>query len=53
MAQEQEPVEITLAVDLIYLLETSEIDPRTVLTALKIVERDFIKKVDALDNPQQ
>lgn len=51
--QEHEPPEITLAVDLIYLLETSEVDPRTVLAALKIVERDYIKKVEQLDKPQQ
>ncbi|GLT15831.1 pleiotropic regulatory protein RsmS [Vibrio algivorus] len=39
------PEEIKLAVDLIYLLESNEIDPNIALEALKIVEADLIKKL--------
>ncbi|MDR0805203.1 MAG: pleiotropic regulatory protein RsmS [Enterobacteriaceae bacterium] len=49
MSLEQESPEIKLAIDLIYLLESNEIDPQTVLAALKIVEIDFINKINALD----
>ncbi|MFV0575127.1 MAG: pleiotropic regulatory protein RsmS [Vibrio sp.] len=35
------PDEIKLAVDLIYLLESNEVDPETVLKALEIVRSDF------------
>lgn len=38
------PLEIQLAVDLIYLLETSEIDADIVLKALDIVRNDYISK---------
>ncbi|CAB5568486.1 DUF2496 domain-containing protein [Providencia hangzhouensis] len=38
------PQEIQLAVDLIYLLETSEIDTDVVLKALEIVKNDYIAK---------
>lgn len=38
------PQEIQLAVDLIYLLETSEITPDIVLKALEIVKNDYISK---------
>lgn len=37
-------VEIQLAVDLIYLLETSEIDTDIVLKALEIVKHDYLAK---------
>ncbi|MGV3002543.1 pleiotropic regulatory protein RsmS [Vibrio sp.] len=39
------PEEIKLAVDLIYLLESNEIDPSIALEALKIVEADLIRKL--------
>lgn len=38
------PQEIQLAVDLIYLLETSEIEADVVLKALEIVKNDYIAK---------
>ncbi|MGR5195003.1 pleiotropic regulatory protein RsmS [Vibrio rotiferianus] len=41
------PAEIKLAVDLIYLLETNEIDPETALKALKIVQSDLENKLKA------
>lgn len=40
----QAPEDVQLAVDLIYLLESNEIPIERVLSALKIVERDFQKK---------
>ncbi len=42
---EKAPTEIKLAVDLIYLLETNDIDPHTALKALKIVEDDLKQKL--------
>ncbi|HCM1361524.1 TPA: pleiotropic regulatory protein RsmS [Vibrio parahaemolyticus] len=41
------PEEIKLAVDLIYLLETNEIDPEVVIKALKIVQTDLENKLKA------
>ncbi|MFV8432782.1 pleiotropic regulatory protein RsmS [Vibrio owensii] len=41
------PAEIKLAVDLIYLLETNEIDPETALKAIKIVQNDLENKLKA------
>ncbi|WP_369310266.1 DUF2496 domain-containing protein [Providencia rettgeri] len=38
------PLETQLAVDLIYLLETSDIDTDIVLKALDIVKNDYILK---------
>ncbi len=38
--------EIKLAVDLIYLLETNQIEPHTALEALKIVQQDLLRKLD-------
>lgn len=38
------PQEIQLAVDLIYLLETAEIDTDVVLKALEIVKNDYMSK---------
>ncbi|MGC7891547.1 DUF2496 domain-containing protein [Vibrio anguillarum] len=35
-----------LAVDLIYLLETNQIEPHTALEALKIVQQDLLRKLD-------
>lgn len=39
------PDDIKLAVDLIYLLETNEVDPRTALNALEIVKQDLENKL--------
>ena len=44
---EDAPKDIKLAVDLIYLLETNEVDPETALKALKIVEADLLRKIDS------
>ncbi|EIU6867364.1 pleiotropic regulatory protein RsmS [Vibrio parahaemolyticus] len=41
------PEEIKLAVDLIYLLETNEIDPEVAIKALKIVRTDLENKLKA------
>lgn len=40
------PDEIKLAVDLIYLLETSEIEPSIALKALEIVQADLRRKLE-------
>lgn len=40
------PDEIKLAVDLIYLLESNEVDPKVALAALKIVQSDFERKLE-------
>ena len=52
MTLESAPQHVKMAVDLIYLLESNEIDPEAVLEALKIVENDFKDKV-AQRNKQQ
>lgn len=39
------PDEIKLAVDLIYLFESNEIDPKVALEAIKIVEKDLQAKL--------
>lgn len=41
---EQADKEVQLAVDLIYLLETNQIEPDVALKALKIVEQDLVSK---------
>jgi hypothetical protein len=41
------PDDIKLAVDLIYLLETNEVNPKTALKALKIVEADLLRKIES------
>ncbi|ELI0634863.1 pleiotropic regulatory protein RsmS [Vibrio harveyi] len=41
------PEESKLAVDLIYLLETNEIDPKIALKAIKIVQSDLENKIKA------
>lgn len=48
---EQAPEHVKLAVDLILLLEQHQLDTDTVLKALKIVQRDFVKKRDLGGNP--
>lgn len=48
MSLESASDEIKLAVDLIMLLEQSEIAPETVLAALEIVRRDYEKKQQLL-----
>ena len=40
------PEEIKLAVDLIYLFESNEIDPKVALEAIKIVEKDLQAKLE-------
>lgn len=42
---ENAPADIKLAIDLIYLLETNEVDPEVALKALKIVENDLKAKI--------
>ena len=42
---ENAPDDIKLAVDLICLLEENQIDPKTVLSALEIVKKDFENKI--------
>ncbi|MDW6003705.1 pleiotropic regulatory protein RsmS [Vibrio mangrovi] len=44
---EQAPEPVKLAVDLIYLLESNEIDPAVALEALQIVETDLRNKLSA------
>ncbi|MGO1295795.1 MAG: pleiotropic regulatory protein RsmS [Vibrio sp.] len=44
---DQAPDEIKLAVDLIYLFESNDVDPKTALAALDIVKRDLQTKVAA------
>ncbi|KII75542.1 pleiotropic regulatory protein RsmS [Vibrio renipiscarius] len=39
------PDEIKLAVDLIYLLESNNVDPQTALEAIKIVQSDLQAKL--------
>lgn len=41
---ENAPEHVKLAVDLIYLLESNELDTKTVLQALEIVKADFEAK---------
>ncbi|HDY7826280.1 TPA: pleiotropic regulatory protein RsmS [Vibrio vulnificus] len=43
---EQAPDEIKLAVDLIYLLESNDVDAATTLAALKIVQQDLESKLN-------
>ncbi len=40
------PEEIKLAVDLIYLLETNDIDTKVALAALEIVKNDLESKLE-------
>lgn len=44
MALEDESPEIKLAVDLIMLLESNEMEPGLVLAALEIVKNDYLIK---------
>ncbi|KLV09215.1 primosomal protein [Photobacterium aquae] len=39
------PEDIKLAVDLIYLLESNEIDPKVALSALEMVKKDLEAKL--------
>ncbi|BDR14043.1 pleiotropic regulatory protein RsmS [Vibrio sp. STUT-A11] len=39
------PDDVKLAVDLIYLLESNEVDPEVALSALKIVQLDLKNKL--------
>ncbi|KGJ89240.1 pleiotropic regulatory protein RsmS [Thalassotalea sp. ND16A] len=45
MSLENAPQHVKLAVDLIQLLEESELDTETVLKALAIVSQDFNRKL--------
>ncbi|PJC87655.1 primosomal protein [Vibrio sp. HA2012] len=40
------PEEVKLAVDLIYLLESNEVDPQTALSALEMVRLDLERKLE-------
>ncbi|MGX9415792.1 DUF2496 domain-containing protein [Vibrio sp. RC27] len=42
------PKHIQLAVDLIYLLEANEVDPKVAIDALKVVEQDLLEKINKL-----
>lgn len=44
-ALESAPAEIKLAVDLIYLLESNDIEPNTAIAALDIVRKDYERKL--------
>lgn len=46
---EHAPEEIKLAVDLIYLLESNEIDPHVALKAINIVKSDLEQKINAIE----
>ncbi|MCE0492834.1 pleiotropic regulatory protein RsmS [Vibrio salinus] len=46
------PKEVQLAVDLIYLLETNEVDPHIALKALEIVKKDLLAKSAKSDNAE-
>jgi len=39
------PVDVQLAVDLIYLFESNEIDPQVALSALEMVKSDLMAKL--------
>ncbi|MDN3609660.1 pleiotropic regulatory protein RsmS [Vibrio ostreicida] len=43
---DQAPDEIKLAVDLIYLIESNNIDPNVALAAINIVKSDLEKKLE-------
>ena len=43
---DQAPDEIKLAVDIIYLLESNEVDPKVALEAIKIVKSDLESKIE-------
>ncbi|GLO60461.1 primosomal protein [Vibrio sp. MACH09] len=40
------PEQVKLAVDLIYLLETNNIEPATALEAIEIVKQDLLRKAE-------
>jgi len=43
---ENAPDEIKLAVDLIYLLESNHVDPKTALAAIEMVKTDLVNKIE-------
>ncbi|MEL7291796.1 MAG: pleiotropic regulatory protein RsmS [Pseudomonadota bacterium] len=43
---ENAPDEIKLAVDLIYLLESNHVDPKTALAAIEMVKADLVNKLE-------
>ena len=46
MSLENAPDEVTLAVDLIMLLEENQVSAQTVLGALEIIKRDYENKLN-------
>ncbi len=40
------PDDVKLAVDLIYLLETNEVDPNVALSAINMVKNDLERKIN-------
>ncbi|PAV10674.1 DUF2496 domain-containing protein [Arsenophonus sp. ENCA] len=44
MNLENAPIEIQVAIDLIYILEINQIEPTTALKALNIVKKDYENK---------
>ncbi|VUT05006.1 pleiotropic regulatory protein RsmS [Klebsiella spallanzanii] len=53
MSLENAPDEVKLAVDLIVLLEESNVPAQTVLAALEIVRRDYENKVKSVEETPQ
>lgn len=51
MSLKEAPESVQLAVDLIYLLESHHIDPKTALEALEIVRQDYEKKIGDTISP--
>ncbi|MBW7983791.1 pleiotropic regulatory protein RsmS [Enterobacillus tribolii] len=49
MSLEQAPAEVQLAVDLIYLLESNEVEPEVVLAALDLIRKDYEAKLRQRD----
>ena len=50
MSLENAPDEVKLAVDIIALLESNNIAPEIVLSALEIVRQDYVNKLKNAEN---
>ncbi|MFU0880702.1 pleiotropic regulatory protein RsmS [Kluyvera cryocrescens] len=50
MSLENAPDEVKLAVDIIELLESNNIAPEIVLSALEIVRQDYVNKLKNAEN---
>lgn len=50
MSLENAPDDVKLAVDLIELLESNQIAPEIVLSALEIVRQDYVNKLKNAEN---